>query len=267
MTIGEVLRRSTQHLEAKGSETPRLDAERLLAYALGITRIELYTQLDRPLTAAELDEARALVARRSRREPLQYVLGEWGFRRLTLTVDARALIPRPETETLVERALALIADLTSPRVLDVALAIADEHPGAQVTSMDVAQDALALAAENVERTGLPVQLLRHDLFEGLPDGPWDLVVSNPPYVDIADLPSLQPEVRDWEPHIALAAAGAVDAIVRAAPAVLAAGGWIALEVGDGQADEVAASLARLGYGQVTITADLAGRPRVVEGQV
>jgi release factor glutamine methyltransferase len=263
MTIGEVLRRSTQHLEAKGSETPRLDAERLLAYALGITRIELYTQLDRPLTAAELDEARALVARRSRREPL-----------LTLTVDARALIPRPETETLVERALALIADLTSPRVLDVgtgtgavALAIADEHPGAQVTSMDVAQDALALAAENVERTGLPVQLLRHDLFEGLPDGPWDLVVSNPPYVDIADLPSLQPEVRDWEPHIALAAAGAVDAIVRAAPAVLAAGGWIALEVGDGQADEVAASLARLGYGQVTITADLAGRPRVVEGQV
>jgi release factor glutamine methyltransferase len=274
MTIGEVLRRSTQHLEAKGSETPRLDAERLLAHALGITRLELYTQLDRPLTAAELDEARALVARRSRREPLQYVLGEWGFRRLTLRVDSRALIPRPETETLVERALALIADLESPRVLDVgtgtgavALAIADEHPGARVTSVDVSQEALALAAENVERTGLSVQLLRHDLFEGLPAGPWDLVVSNPPYVDLADLPSLQPEVRDWEPHIALAAEGAVDAIVRAAPAVLAAGGWIALEVGDGQADEVAASIAQLGYGRVRITADLAERPRVVEGQV
>jgi release factor glutamine methyltransferase len=274
MTIGEVLRRSTQHLETKGSETPRLDAERILAHALGITRIDLYTQLDRPLGTLELHRARALVARRGRREPLQYVLGEWGFRRLTLTVDSRALIPRPETETLVERALALLGDRADPRVLDVgtgtgavALAIADEHPGALVTSMDVSQDALALAAENVERTGLSVQLLRHDLFEGLPAGPWDLIVSNPPYVDPADLPSLQPEVRDWEPHVALAAEGAIDAIVGAAPAALVPGGWIALEVGDGQADVVAALLGRCGYGQVTITADLAERPRVVEGRM
>ena len=162
----EVLRLSTEHLAAKGSETPRLDAERLLAKATGLERIELYMALDRPLTAAELDAARELVARRARREPLQYVLGEWGFRRLTLTVDRRALIPRPETEILVERALALLAGLDRPRVLDVgtgsgaiALAIADEHPGAVVTGLDSSADALALAAENVARTGLAVELV------------------------------------------------------------------------------------------------------------
>lgn len=273
MTIGEVLRRSTQHLEAKGSTTPRLDAELLLGRALGLSRIELYMQLDRLLTAAELDEARELVARRARREPLQHVLGEWGFRRLTLTVDARALIPRPETEILVDRALALIHDCESPRVLDVgtgtgavALAIADEHAGARVTAMDVSADALALAAENVLRTGLAVELVRDDLFHGLPAGPWELVVSNPPYVDLADLPALEPEVRDWEPHVALAAAGAVDALVRAAATVLAPGGWLVLEVGDGQAAGVAATLEQLGYEEIAVTADLADRPRVVEGR-
>jgi len=189
MTIGEVLRRSAQHLGAKGSTTPRLDAELLLARALGLARIDLYMQIDRPLTTVELDEARRLVARRARREPLQYVLGEWGFRRLTLKVDARALIPRPETETLVERALALLDGCDCPRVLDVgtgtgavALAVADEHAGARVTAVDVSEDALALAAENVERTGLAVELRHHDLFQGLPAGPWELVVSNPPYV-------------------------------------------------------------------------------------
>ena len=130
-----MLRLSTEHLAARGSETPRLDAELLLARATGLERIELYMSFDRPLNAAELDVARELVARRARREPLQYVLGEWGFRRLMLTVDRRALIPRPETEILVDRALALIAGSEAPRVLDVgtgtgaiALAIADEHP-------------------------------------------------------------------------------------------------------------------------------------------
>ena len=105
MTIGEVIRRTTEHLESRALTTPRLDAELLLGKALGLERIELYMHHDRPLAEDELDRARELVARRARREPLQYILGEWGFRRLTLTVDSRALIPRPETETLVERAL------------------------------------------------------------------------------------------------------------------------------------------------------------------
>jgi release factor glutamine methyltransferase len=271
-SVGEVLRLSTEHLAAKGSETPRLDAERLLAKAIGLERIELYMALDRPLTPRELDAARALVARRARREPLQYVLGAWGFRRLTLIVDRRALIPRPETEVLVERSLALLAGLDRPRVLDVgtgsgaiALAIADEHPGAMVTGLDSSADALELAAENVARTGLAVQLTRHDLFQGLPDGPWDLIVSNPPYVDASDLPALQPEVRDWEPHGALSAEGAVEAVARGAVDVLAPRGGLALEVGAGQTGATAALLQELGLAEVRITPDLRGLDRIVEG--
>ena len=273
VSIGEVLRLSTEHLAAKGSDTPRLDAERLLAKAMGLERIELYTAFDRPLTQPELAAARELVARRARREPLQYVLGEWGFRHLTLTVDRRALIPRPETEILVERALDLVAGLDRPRVLDVgtgsgaiALAIADEHPGAVVTGLDSSTDALALAAANVARTGLAVELAGHDLFEGLPGGPWDLIVSNPPYVEAADLPGLEPEVRDWEPHGALSADGAVEAVARGAVAVLGRGGALALEVGAGQTGGTAALLEELGFAEVRVTRDLAGHDRVVEGR-
>ncbi len=273
VSIGEVLRLSTAHLAAKGSDTPRLDAERLLAKAMGLERIELYTAFDRPLTQPELAAARELVVRRARREPLQYVLGEWGFRHLTLTVDRRALIPRPETEILVERALALVAGLDRPRVLDVgtgsgaiALAIADEHPGAVVTGLDRSTDALALAAENVVRTGLAVELARHDLFAGLPGGPWDLVVSNPPYVEAADLPGLEPEVREWEPHGALSADGAVEAVARGAATVLGRGGALALEVGAGQTEVTAALLEELGFTEVRVTRDLAGHDRVVEGR-
>jgi release factor glutamine methyltransferase len=272
-TVAHVLRLSTAHLAARGSATPRLDAELLLARATGLDRIELYMSFDRPLNAAELDVARELVARRARREPLQYVLGEWGFRRLILTVDRRALIPRPETEILVDRALALIAGSETPLVLDVgtgtgaiALAIADEHAGARVTGIDSSSDALALAAENVARTGMAVQLARHDLFEGLPAGPWNLVVSNPPYVDAADLATLQPEVRDWEPHAALSAEGAVAAVARGSVSALAPGGALALEVGKGQAAPTATLLTQLGFVDVVVTPDLVGIDRVVEGR-
>jgi release factor glutamine methyltransferase len=272
-TVAHVLRLSTAHLAARGSATPRLDAELLLARATGLERIELYMSFDRPLNPAELDVARELVARRARREPLQYVLGEWGFRRLILTVDRRALIPRPETEILVDRALALIAGSETPLVLDVgtgtgaiALAIADEHAGARVTAIDSSSDALALAAENVARTGMAVQLARHDLFEGLPAGPWNLVVSNPPYVDAADLATLQPEVRDWEPHEALSAEGAVAAVSRVSVSALAPGGALALEVGEGQAAATATLLTQLGFVDVVVTPDLAGIDRVVEGR-
>jgi release factor glutamine methyltransferase len=272
VTVGEVLRRATEHL-GKSSETARLDAELLLAHTLGRQRIDLYTDFDRPLENSELDGYRDLVARRARREPVAYILGEWGFRRLTLAVDPRALIPRPETEIVVERALAHLHGLEAPRVLDVgtgsgaiALAIADEHPGARVTAIDVSADALSLARENAARTGLAIELLEHDLQEGLPDGPYDLVVSNPPYVDPDELPALMPDVREYEPHLALVGSGATEAVASAALEALVPEGRIVLEVGDGQAPATAALLGRLGYTDVVTTPDLTGRDRVVEGR-
>ena len=271
-TIAEVLRLTTDHLAARGSATPRLDAERLIAKATGLERIGLYLEPERPLNRAELDVARDLVARRARREPLQYILGEWGFRQLTLRVDSRALIPRPETEVLVDRALVLLAGLPQPRVLDVgtgtgaiALSIADECPSATVVGIDISSDALALASENGVATGLSVEFFQHDLFQGLPPGPWDLVVSNPPYVDEADLGSLEPEVRDWEPHGALSTAGAVEAVVRGAAGALSSGGALVLEVGAGQTATTAALLGHLRFGDIRVTRDLAGIDRVVEG--
>jgi release factor glutamine methyltransferase len=271
-TLGEVLARTTEYLAARGCESPRLDAELLLARALELARIDLYMQLDRTLSEAELERARALVARRADREPIQYILGEWGFRRLTLTVDSRALIPRPETEVVVERCLRLLDGTTAPRVLDVgtgsgaiALALADEHPGARVTGIDTSAEALGLAQENTVRTGLGVTLRRHDLYTGLPGGPWDLVVSNPPYVLLSQFAELSPEVRDWEPEAALVEAGATESIARSAPGVLERGGSLVLEVADGTAESVATLLDEVGFHSIRVTQDLAGRPRVVEG--
>ena len=264
VTVGELLRRA--------GPVDRVDADWLLAHVLGIRRSELALRAREPVSSADVARFDALAARRAAGEPLQYVLGEWGFRRLALTVDRRALIPRPETEVVVERCLALLAGQARPRVLDVgtgtgaiALAVADECPGAEVTGLDVSADALALARENAERTGLAVELVPGDVFAGLPDGPWDLVVSNPPYVDPDDRPLLAAEVRDWEPPAALFGRDVTEAVARDARRVLAAGGSLVLEVGDGQADDVAALLVRLGYGGVAATPDLSGRDRVVEG--
>jgi release factor glutamine methyltransferase len=272
LSLGDVLRRAADHL-AKTSETGRLDAELLLAHALGRKRIELYTDFDRPLSTQELDAYRELVARRARHEPVAYILGEWGFRRLTLTVDRRALIPRPETEIVVERALAHLSGIAAPRVLDVgtgtgaiALAIADEVPGARVTAVDLSPGALELARETAGRTGLDVDLVLHDLRDGLPGGPYDLVVSNPPYVEPDELPTLQPEVRDWEPHVALVAAGATEELARAATEALRPGGWLVLETAAGAGDRVESLLTELGFEDVAITPDLAGRDRVAEGR-
>jgi release factor glutamine methyltransferase len=149
----------------------------------------------------------------------------------------------------------------------IALALADELEGARVTALDASRDALALARENRERTGLAVELLEGDLFAGLPAGPWDLVVSNPPYVDPADLAGLQAEVREWEPHAALVGEGATEAVARGARDVLREGGALVVEVADGTAGDVDGLLRSLGYRDVRRTSDLAGRERVVEGVV
>src|SRR5262249_29766559 len=189
----------------------------------------------------------------------------------TLKTDKRALVPRPETEMVVERALEhLNGAKEAPAVLDVgtgtgaiALAIVDEHPRARVTAIDVSEDALALARENLDLLGTNgrVRLVEHDLTEGLGEHQFDLVVSNPPYIEPEDIGTLQPEVRDWEPRIALVAHGATEAVARAATEALRPGGWVVLEIAENQAPNVAALLRRLGYEQVRVSPDMAGGRR------
>jgi release factor glutamine methyltransferase len=262
VTVREALRAAEERLARLGIDTPRLDAELLLAHALGVTRTQLFAAPEEAAPAG----FEALLARREAREPLAYVLGEWGFRRLMLTTDRRALVPRPETEIVVERCLALLAGRRAPRVLDVgvgcgaiALALAAEHPNAHVTGIDVSEEALALAGENAERTGLALELRRGG-FEVAAEG-WDLVVSNPPYVAPEELDALQPEIRDWEPRGALVGEGFQQELARAARTEL-----LVLEVAPRQAAAVARELRELAYDDVSITQDLAGRERVVEGR-
>ncbi|HEY3544254.1 MAG TPA: HemK/PrmC family methyltransferase [Gaiellaceae bacterium] len=256
MKARDALRDAERRLAAAGVDTPRVDAEWLVAHALGTTRSGVQARLD---DEVELD---GLLTRREQREPLAYVLGEWGFRRLTLKTDRRALVPRPETEIVVERSLALLEHMTTPRVLDIgvgsgaiALAIKDERPDAIVVGVDVADDALALARENAVRLRLDVEL-RQDDETAAADG-WDLVVSNPPYVD--SLAGLQPELQ-YEPKVALLGEGFHERIARTAQTRA-----LVFEVGDGQAGEIAETLRAAGYRDVRITADLAGLDRVVEG--
>lgn len=258
MKLRAALKDAERRLVSAGVETPRVDAELLLAHVAGTTRSGLYADLDR-----EVDGSwEPLLERRASREPLAYVLGEWGFRRLTLKTDPRALVPRPETEIVVERCLALLEGIPAPRVLDIgvgsgaiALALKDERPDTHVVGVDVSDDALELAAENAQRLGLEVELRAGDV-EAAAEG-WELVVSNPPYVDT--LHGLQPELHH-EPENALLGAGFHETIARTARTR-----FLVLEVGDGQADEVASALEAAGYDDIAITPDLAGIDRVVEG--
>jgi release factor glutamine methyltransferase len=270
VTLAEVLRGATDFLAGRGIDTARVDAELLLARALGLSRIELYTQHDRPLTDVERAAARELVQRRGQREPLAYVLGDWDFRRLTLRTDRRALVPRPETEIVVERCLVRLDGIDAPTIADVgtgtgaiALALKQERPDAVVVATDISEDALALARENAEANALDVQFVHGDLLADI-DGPLDLVVSNPPYVGAEELDALEPEVREWEPRGALVDDGQTARLAREAQSVL--DGWLVLEVHAGRARQVAGELTGLGFADVGIELDLAGRERVVEAR-
>lgn len=257
MNAREAIAQAERRFAAAGIDTPRVDAELLVAHALGVSRTRLHGELDR-----DVDGIEPLLARRESREPLAYVLGEWGFRRLTLGTDARALVPRPETEIVVERALALLAGTERPRVLDVgvgsgaiALAVKDERPDARVTGVDRSRAALALARENADRLRLDVDL-REGGLEAAAEG-WDLVVSNPPYVESLD--GLQPELHH-EPEVALLGSGLHERLAEGACTRA-----LVLEVGEGQAAGVAQALRTHGYRDVRVTPDLAGVDRVVEG--
>jgi release factor glutamine methyltransferase len=259
--------------------TPRLDAELLAAHALGLSRMALYTGFDRPLDDAELTGLRGLVKRRLAGEPVAYITGHKEFWSLDLLVDARVLVPRPDTETLVEAALERLPADRPARLADIgtgsgaiALALAAERPLAQVVATDASTDALVVATANAERVGVTerVRLLHGDLLAPLGDeAAFDVIVSNPPYIPTADVAGLAAEVRR-EPRVALDGGADGLAIVRrlidGAPAPLAVEGWLLIEVGAGQADAAVEHFWARGYRDVSVRRDLSGIARAILGR-
>jgi release factor glutamine methyltransferase len=258
-------REAAARLAAAGIDTPQLDAELLLAHALGVDRAALLLHPDRELTAAEDDAFAALVRRREAREPVAYLLGTKGFRRIELAVDRRVLVPRPETELLVEAALDLprgarVADVGTGSGA-VALALKDERPDLDVVATDSSEDALAVARANAERLGLDVAFARGELLDPI-SGRLDAVLSNPPYV--ADGDPLPPDVADFEPAAALYAGPDGLAVVRRLLAQAAERTpFLAIEVGAGQAPAVAELAREAGFESTDTRPDLAGIDRVV----
>jgi release factor glutamine methyltransferase len=273
----DVLRWTMARFEKHGLASARLDAELLAAHAFGMSRIELYAHFDRPLAASELATYRDLVSRRLAGEPVAYLCGHKEFWSLDLLVDPRVLIPRPDSETLVEEALDRLAGSGAGlRIADVgtgsgalALALAKQRPEAQVFASDISLDALAVARANAERLGLAVTFVQGDLHQPLlPASPFDLMVANLPYIPSADIDGLAAEVRS-EPLLALD--GGADGLalvcrlVAGAPELLQPGGCLALEVGAGQAGAVEELLRGAGFGGVRARRDLAGIERAVSG--
>jgi release factor glutamine methyltransferase len=277
LTVLEIIKRTTEFLAGRGVSSPRLNAELLLGHVIGRRRMQLYLEFERPLTAAELDQLRPLVRRRGQQEPLQYILGETEFRGLRLKVDRRALIPRPETELLVELVHTWAG--TQPpvlRALDlgtgsgaIAAALATLWPGAAVVAAERCPEALTLARENFAALGLEgrIQPVAATWFDGVPPGPYDAIVSNPPYLTAAEVAAAAPEVRQHEPRAALEAPdeGLADlrAILTGAPGYLRPGGLLALETGCDHHADLSARLQAAGFQAVEARRDLTGRDRFI----
>jgi release factor glutamine methyltransferase len=274
-TIRRVLGWTTAFFDRKGIEGPRLDAELLIADALGVDRMRLYLDLDKPLASAELVGIRARVSRRGQREPVAYIVGRKGFWTLDLAVDARVLVPRPETERLVELALEALRDIEAPVLADVgcgsgcvALALAAERPDATVHAIDCSTDALTVARANGEALGAAVQWHVGDLLDPV-EGPLDLVVSNPPYIPSATVANLMPEVTEYEPTLALDGGpdglDVIRRLVAAAAARLRPGGKLLFEIGSDQGTEAKAIVeGHPEFSAVVVHPDYAKLDRVVE---
>jgi len=274
LTVLEIIKRSTEFLDKHGVESARLNAELLIGHALGLKRMQLYLQFERPLTEAELEKIRPLVKRRSNREPVQYIIGETDFGGLKLKVDRRALIPRPETEHLLEL---LGPRLVAPpaRILDLgtgsgalALALAKAYPLSQVTALDKSPAALALAGENAVAVGFAerVRLLESDWFAALPSGEqFDLIVANPPYLSDEEMRATEAEVKDFEPTMALSAgpdsSAALVQIITQSGTRLVAGGLLACETGIAQHARLMELSAQAGFSRTESLRDLTGRDR------
>jgi release factor glutamine methyltransferase len=275
-TVLEVLNWTKGYLGEKGIENSRRESEWLLCEALGLDRVGLYLNFDRPLHPSELNTIRGMVSRRARREPLQYILGTQEFMGLEFKVSPAVLIPRHDTEALVVEA---IGRCPQPRrILDIgtgsgciAITLSRHWPEAEVFGVDTSAAALAIARENAERLGARVSLKEGSYFDPFPAISFDLIISNPPYIPAADLAGLQPEVRDFEPRAALD--GGEDgldsyrAIIPAASNHLFAGGWLMVEVGAGEAPPVRRLFEESGYGDLFTAMDGGGVERVVGGRL
>jgi release factor glutamine methyltransferase len=272
-------RKAGQHMADRNIENARLEAELLLAHTLGISRLDVYLQHDRPVDGAELERFRSLVRRRLRHEPLQYILGRTRFRQVELLVDRRVLIPRPETEVLVGEVLAWVKSRPGSelRALDlgtgsgaIALSLAGEG-ALHVVATDISADALDLARSNAERLDLQgrVEFRLGSLWQPIgSDEQFDIIASNPPYVGESERDSLAPEVREWEPAVALFSEadglGVLRQIVAQAASYLRPGGLLALEIGASQAAQTTELIgADERYCSTRVLRDLAGRERVL----
>lgn len=276
-TLGEVLRLSTEHLKQRGVEGPRLDAELLVGAALGLERLQVYLQHDRPLLESELQAIRELVQRRSRREPLAHILGKREFYGLEFQLRPGVLVPRPDTETLVDALLDVIGPDPEPLVYVadigcgsgcIGLSLASQRPSIRLYAIDLNPEALAATKANTQALGLSgrVALLRGDLLGPVPsERQVDWVVSNPPYIPSAEIDGLQPEVARFEDRLALdGGADGLDLYRRLLPMAWArAQRGIVLEVGHGQAEAVVELARKAGFRECTIRCDLGGRQRVV----
>jgi len=279
MTVAEVLRRAEDRLRGAGVPEPALDAELLLRNVMGWDRATAIARGADIVPAAEENRFFALVDERAARRPLQHLTGTQAFWRHEFLVTPDVLVPRPETEILVEAALELMRGLEAPVVIDVgtgtgciALSIAAERPDAAVHAVDISSAALAVARENARRLGQTrVQLHEGDLLEPLAHlaGQVDIVISNPPYVDPGELPSLAPEVRNHEPRQALLTPdgpyGIYGRLAAASSRLLRPGGHLLAEVGRGMAEKVGETFRAAGLAGIRTRPDLAGIPRVVSG--
>jgi release factor glutamine methyltransferase len=278
-TIEELLRWATDDFRARGIDSPRLDADLLLGRATGLTRIELIVQAKQELEPAQLASFRDLVKRRRAREPIAYILGKREFYGHELRVDRRVLVPRPDTEALVETALTRTQHVSlAMRALDlctgsgcVAISLALDRPTSLVLATDASDDALAVARDNALRLGAyRVSLRQGDLYAAVPPGcRFDVVTANPPYIAEGDLPAIMPDVRDFEPRLALVGGkdglDLVKRVVAGAAPFLVPGGVLAVEVGAGQAPAVVTLFERAGYEAVELRRDYARIERVVSG--
>ncbi len=278
LTILSLLQKAADHLAHEGFEESRLNAELLLAHVLRLRRLDLYLQFDRPLTDEETSAFRSLFLRRLHHEPVQYILGETEFMGLRILVDSRALIPRPETELLVEQALEWMrgSSLEHPRVLDIGtgsgnipVALAHFMPEAEIVSLDISGEALAVAADNVGlHAAGNVRLVQGDIRSDVFAGEmFDVVLSNPPYIPLEEFRALAPEVRDFEPRVAMTDDGDgysyIRRIVEFAGRHVTPGGALLMEVGHDQAGAAADCCRSAGFSEVKLFEDFGGIARVL----